>query len=192
MANLPFVVKPRLEPIIEEIGTPESGILLVERRGYLTAGERNTVQQYLQSDSSATIMIKLARDVARQYDVPLEKAYNSVSSAMASTCRADDDLCLRVTSDFAEELQDVMSQMLQVQARVEMVQALALITQRIDPDFDIAEITKLHPDIISQLSELYQDEENKSVEKLEAMIGESEKVTIEELEKKPVRKKADG
>lgn|GEM_PF-1584441 len=192
MANLPFVVKPRLEPIIEEIGTPESGILLVERRGYLTAGERNTVQQYLQSDSSATIMIKLARDVARRYDVPLEKAYNGVSSAMAGTCRANDELCLDITSDFAEELQDVMGQMLQVQARMEMVQALALITQRIDPDFETSEITELHPDIISQLSQLYQDEENKSVEKLEAMIGESEKMTVEEIEKKPVRKKADG
>jgi hypothetical protein len=192
VANLPFVVKPRLAPIIEEIGTPESGIILVERRGYLTTGERNTVQQYLQSDSSATIMIKLARAAARKYDVPLDKAYAGVSSAMSGSCLVGDKICNDILNDFAEEIQDVMTELMQVQARMEMVQALALITQRVDPSFEVAKITEIHPDIIDQLSKLYQDEENKSVERLESMIEAKEVLSIEEIEKKPARKKADG
>jgi hypothetical protein len=192
VANLPFVVKPRLTPIIEEIGTPESGIILIERRGYLTAGERNTVQQYLQSDSSATIMIKLARAAARKYDIPLDKAYAGVSSAMTGSCQPGDKTCIDILNDFAEEIQDVMTELMQVQARMEMVQALALITQRVDSNFEVAKITEIHPDIIDQLSKLYQDEENKSVEKLESMIEASEPLAIEEIEKKPARKKADG
>jgi hypothetical protein len=34
MAKLPFVVEPRLKPIIEEIGSEESGKIQIERRGY--------------------------------------------------------------------------------------------------------------------------------------------------------------
>ena len=45
MAPLPFVVEPRRKPIVERVGNEESGVIEIERRGYLTTGEKTFVQQ---------------------------------------------------------------------------------------------------------------------------------------------------
>jgi hypothetical protein len=38
--RLPFVVAPRLEPIVETVGTDESGKIEIIRRGHLTVAEK--------------------------------------------------------------------------------------------------------------------------------------------------------
>ena len=50
--GLPFVVQPRLAPVIEQVGNEESGIFEIERRGYLTVAEKAMVQQATQGDES--------------------------------------------------------------------------------------------------------------------------------------------
>jgi hypothetical protein len=192
MARLPFVVEPRLKPIIERIGTEESGVLEIERRGYLTAGEKNFVQQVQQSDSSANSVIGLARRVSRAHNLGLESSYNIIMGIIAGSSAADDELANKIESEFAEDIQKVLSDLTNSQNRLDLVQAACLIINRIDNEFKIEDIVKQHPDLIEGLAILYREEEAKSIEKLKAAETEENALSVEEIEKKPTRKKVDG
>ncbi len=63
--------------------------------------------------------------------------------------------------------------------------AACLITNRIDSEFDINDIMQIHPDIVSELAQLYRDEEMKSIERLQESGDEQkEEPKIEQIEKK--------
>lgn len=195
MARLPFVVEPRLKPIVERIGTEESGILEIERRGYLTAGEKNFVQQIQQSDSSAGAIISLARRVARKHAIGLEKAYSIVTDIMTGNAKANDKLSEKIEAEFAEDIQKTLSELTNAQSKTDLVQAACMIINRVDSSFAVEDIVKQHPDLITALAELYREEEAKSIDKLrskeDAGDGPGE-LEIEEIEKKQSQEKADG
>jgi hypothetical protein len=192
MARLPFVVEPRLKPIIDRVGTEESGIVEIERRGYLTAGEKNFVQQVQQSDSSANAIIGLARKVAREYSIGLEQAYNTVTAVITGGAALDDKIAAEVEVKFADEIQSTLNDLTNSQSKADLVQAACMVIHRIDKEFQIEDVVKLHPDIIVGLAQLYRDEEARSIEKLKESNNSEESLSIEEIEKKPSRKKADG
>lgn len=192
MARLPFVVEPRLKPIIERIGTEESGLIEIERRGYLTAGEKNFVQQVQQTDSSASSIITLARRISRSRNLGLENAYTLVMNIMSGTASSDDALASEIESEFAEEIQQTLTDLTSAQNRLDLVQAACLIINRIDNEFKIEEIVKQHPDLIEGLAQLYREEEAKSIEKLKGAEPEAVTPSVEEIEKKSTRKKVDG
>lgn len=193
MARLPFVVEPRLRPIIEKIGTPESGIIEVERRGYLTAGEKNFVQQIQQDDNSASSVISLSRKISREYSMGLEKAYNLVTSMMTGDQFEDEELLRVAEKQFATEVQEVIAALTASNSRSELVQAACMLMKRVDGDFQIEDVVSLHPDLVSGLSQLYRDEENRSIEKLKQNSEQEDtNSSVEEIEKKQSRKKADG
>lgn len=193
MARLPFVVEPRLKPIIEKIGTLESGIIEVERRGYLTAGEKNFVQQIQQDDNSASSVISLSRKISREYSMGLEKAYNLVTSMMTGEQFEDEELLRVAEKQFATEVQEVIAALTASNSRSELVQAACMLMKRVDGDFQIEDVVSLHPDLVSGLSQLYKDEENRSIEKLKQNSEQEDtNSSVEEIEKKQSRKKADG
>lgn len=192
MARLPFVVEPRLKPIVERIGTEESGILEIQRRGYLTAGEKNFVQQVQQSDSSSGSVIGLARRVSRAHNLGLENSYSLIMSIISGSYSAEDELANKIESEFAEDIQKVLSDLTSAQSRLELVQAASLIINRIDNEFKIEDVVKQHPDLIEGLATLYREEEAKSIEKLKTAETEDIAPSVEEIEKKSTRKKVDG
>lgn len=192
MARLPFVVEPRLKPIIDRVGSEESGIIEIERRGYLTAGEKNFVQQVQQGDASAGAIIGLARKVAREYSIDLEQAYNIVTAVITGSVASDNQIAVQVEAKFAEEIQRTLNDLTNAQSKSDLVQAACMVINRIDNEFQIEEVVKLHPDIIADLAQLYRDEEARSIEKLKQGTEVEETFSIEEIEKKPSRKKADG
>lgn len=193
MGTLPFVIQPRLSPIIEEIGTPESGTILVERRGYLTAGEKSMVQSFLQSEQGAISVISVSREIAKQFNIDIEKAYTYLLEVITSSKYTDPKICSKIQTEFYEKIEHLIAELSNTQSKTEMIQAAAIIVNRVDKDYPIAEITSIHPDIIAQLSELYQDEEKKSIEKLEQALGKKEEApSIEETEKKPSLETVDG
>ena len=57
--GLPFVVQPKYEPILERVGTDESGIIEIERRKYLTVQEKAIVQGAMEGDTTMTDMFML-------------------------------------------------------------------------------------------------------------------------------------
>jgi hypothetical protein len=190
MATLPFVVQPRRQPILERIGSEESGQIEVERRGYLTAGEKAFVQQVQQSDNGTTEIVTVSRRVARKHGLGMDKAYNLVLAIISnSSTKDDDELAGKVEEEFAEDLTNVIKGLSASQVREELVMAACLLRYRVDTEYEISEIAKIHPDLITDLAKLYRDEEARSIEAFKTKEDEEAKqpVSVEEAEKKPVK-----
>jgi hypothetical protein len=189
MATLPFVVQPRRQPILERIGSEESGQIEVERRGYLTAGEKAFVQQVQQFDNGTTEIVTVSRRVARKYGLGMDKAYNLVLAIISNSVTEDQKLVGEIEEEFAEDLTNVVKGLSAGQVREELVMAACLLKYRVNPDFEISEISSIHPDLISDLAALYRDEDRRSVEAFKKDEEEvpSKLVSVEEAEKKPVK-----
>lgn len=155
--GLPFVVKPRLKPIIERVGTEESGILEIERRGFLNVAEKAMVQQTSQTDSSITDMYALGSRIASK----LRMQHMEVMKDLLRDDRPDYLL------PWEEEVLENIIAMVAAQDRLQIVKATTLIICRIDSSWTIERSMDLHPDLVLDLNNFYNDEEAKSVDALE-------------------------
>jgi hypothetical protein len=190
MAKLPFVVEPRRKPILEKIGSESSGIIEVERRGYLTTGEKAFVQQVQQFDNGTTEIVTVSRRVARKYSLGMDRAYNIVVGIISGSTSPNEDIELvsSIEEEFAEEMTAVVKGLAAGQVREELVLAACILKYRVDNDFSIEEINNVHPDIIEGLAALYRDEDKRSLEAFKEESINKEEATvnsIEEAEKKP-------
>jgi hypothetical protein len=185
MAKLPFVVEPRLKPILEQIGSEESGKIQIERRGYLTSGEKAFFQQAKQSDQGTSGLINLSRKISRATGLDMTKSYEAVVRVISGAQGEEIDKVIE--NDFADELSGVLRDLTNGQTHDEILMSICLIKYRIDPSFDIEGIMEVHPDIVSGLAELYRQEEAKSTDRLvDAIKDESE--GVEKVAKKPTSK----
>lgn len=161
--GLPFVVQPRLQPIIDKVGTEVSGIIEIERRGYLSVAEKAIVQGVSTGDTSVRQMFALAgrigRDTGKQQ---AEVAKDLMVQPMPEYLRP-----------YQEEIQDCIMVMLEFQDRTAVIQATALLICRIQDTWTIEQTMDLHPDLIHALAQLYIDEDNKSVDLLEEASNKS-------------------
>jgi len=189
MATLPFVVQPRRQPILERIGTEESGMIEVERRGYLTAGEKSFVQQVQQFDNGTTEIVTVSRRVARKYGLGMDKAYNMVLAIISNIKTENDEIASEIEKEFAEDLTNVVKGLSAGQVREDLVFAACLLKYRVDSEFEIGEIGGIHPDIISDLATLYRQEDSRAIEafKEEKEESNTKPISVEEAEKKPVK-----
>jgi hypothetical protein len=163
--GLPFVVQPRLQPIIERIGTEESGIIEIERKGYLTVAEKAIVQGGMSgSDSMAKAMAKV-QAIAVEAGVEPSQVFEDMASGTVPDYLRGHDIDMLEVVDLMKEHED----------RTRLVAATALLITRIDPEWDPKDTSELHPDIQDGLYALYNDEEKKSVEALEAALAEKDK-----------------
>lgn len=167
MTKLPFVVEPRLSPITELIGTEESGKIAVERRGYLTSGEKSFVQQVLQHDNSTGELINLARKVSKKIGLRLDEAYDLVLKVISNSAEGD-ERAVTIENEFSEDISLVIQSLTNAQAKEELLTATCLLRYRVNDEIEVDDVVKLHPDIISGLAKLYKEEEAKSIERLEA------------------------
>lgn len=188
--GLPFIVEPRLAPIIEEIGSEESGKISCERRGYLSSGEKAFVQQAIGGDDTTLKIIGLSRKIANECSSTLEVAYGDAISIISGLGSSNSKL-KELEIKYFDEFNELMNSLATVQSKEQLIQAICMIKYRIDASVEVEEVMELHPDIIEGLSKLYKDEESKSVERLrggseDKKLSElSEEEVIMELEKKP-------
>lgn len=186
MAKLPFVVQPRLKPILERIGTEDSGVIEIERRGYLTGAEKTFVQQIQQQDGGTLQLVAISRRVAKEKKISLEKSYNTIVTIL--TGEASGKLAAEIESDYAEDIQRAVNSIAASRTKEDLIQAACLLIHRVDGNIDMSEVVALHPDLITALAELYKEEEMKSITRLMQDQGEqeddSQEVNVEELEKK--------
>lgn len=181
MAKLPFVVEPRVKPIAVKVGSEESGQIEIERRGYLTSGEKAFFQQVKQSDQGTSRLIALSRKVSRNYGLEMPKAYDAIIRVLSGA--AKDEIDGKIEEEFAEDLAGVIQDLASGQASDELLMAACLLRYRIDSEIGMNEVMALHPDIISGLADLYRDEDNKVIERLTAEEGE-ESASLEKVAKK--------
>jgi hypothetical protein len=156
--GLPFVVQPRLQPIVERIGTEDSGVIEIERRGYLSVAEKAIAQQATQGDESVRKMYALGGRIARETG----KQQLKVMQDLMQQDRPE------YLSSFEDEILENMIEMMAYQERVDIVQATALIICRVDEKWTVEQSMDLHPDLIKLLSTLYNEEDSREVEALES------------------------
>lgn len=186
MGKLPFAVQPRLRPIIERIGSQDAGYIEIERRGYLTAGEKSFIQQIQQQDSGTIKLIALSRKIASERSITLEKAYETVMAIMSG--KGKTKAAEAIEADYAVEFQETLGELANARARESLMHAACMLMHRVSSELDFSDINELHPDIIDGLAQLYADEDMKSIERLQqedpGMMNSDQEVNIEEMEKK--------
>jgi len=183
MGKLPFVVEPRLPSIIEEIGSDESGKIQIERKGYLTVGERAFSQSSMEGVDVHGTVFSLVKKIAAGLKCTKEEAHASVTRLItdAPSCDLDE----KVQENYEEDLTTILSLLVESQKRKELVQAYTLLLYRVDPTIQVSDVLGQHPDLISGLSKLFEEEEARSIKKLEeAMPAKNEPEVKEEAEKK--------
>ena len=161
--GLPFVVQPRLQPIVEKIGTEESGVIEIERRGYLSVAEKAIVGQATQGDDSIRKMYALGGRIARETG----KQQLEVMQDLMQQERPD------YMDSWEDEILECMIEMLAYQERVDIVQATALIICRLDNSWTVEQSMDLHPDLVKMLSKFYSEEDSREVEALEAAVQQN-------------------
>ena len=84
MAKLPFVVAPKIKTRKVRLGTEDTGIIEIEKRGYLSVAEKSFVDTVLQQSDGVTQIVKLATLIARNRKISVETAYTQVVAAISA------------------------------------------------------------------------------------------------------------
>ena len=180
-AKLPFVVAPRLQPVMETVGTEESGQFEVVRQGYLTVGEKAFMANAEAQDDSTGFTINLCRQIAKDLKLDLNEAYSCVVSA--ATNQGEDKY--GIADKYPEEMKELLSVLIASEQRRNYMKCLCLLLYRVDSELGMEEIGSLHPDLVDALVALYEDEEARSVERLEqSASSEQDAKAVEDVSKK--------
>lgn len=155
--GLPFIVQPRLKPIIEVVGTEDSGQIEIERKGYLTVSEKAIVQASMKNDESLAATMRIAAKIAQAEGI----ASADIFTDMGKDPRPE------YLEKYESELLEMFAAMVQQEERMKLVAVTALILTRINPEWEATDTVELHPDLQDAIFKLYQDEEKRSIEALE-------------------------
>lgn len=162
--KLPFVVAPRREPIIETIGSEESGQFEIQRKGYLTVAEKSFTQQASASDETIGQLNRLSGRISKEKNVQQKEVMDCLIAGNFSS-----DLL----SGYDKEVDDIVTMMSTFEQRQKIVAASCLLYFRISQSWAIEDTLDLHPDIIDALYKLYLDEDLKSTEAFEKVEVET-------------------
>ena len=168
--GLPFVVQPRLEPIMERVGTEESGIIEIKRQGYLSVAEKTMVEQATSDMSDASDLIDVVREIAAAEG-------RSISDIFAEL--QDSEAASPLLEKYAAQIAAASGSAQNQQRKIQIVAATALILCRIDAEWTVEQSMELHPDLLEGLHQLYQEEDARSLAAFEdaspSKEGESKK-----------------
>ena len=161
---------------MEQVGSELSGKIEIERRGYVTVSEKAFVQAATQGNDTQA------------------RLFSIVSKVAAETGKASTDILEDLGSGeppeylgpYMDKLVLCMNDMQEVQNKVSVMAATALLMSRVDASITVEEVMSIHPDIIDGLYTLYQDEESKTLTRLEQQIVKEEENTGEDAEGKPL------
>ena len=159
--GLPFVVQPRLEPIIERIGSEESGIFEIPRKGYLTVAEKSIVEQASSDMSDQGELLAAVKEISRGENISVAEVFEMLQGDAGS------ELLVKYSDQVAQASASAKNQ----QNKIEIIAATALIMCRIDTSWGAADSIELHPDLLSDLYKLYLEEDARSLEAFEARSG---------------------
>lgn len=157
--SLPFVVKPKLAPIVETIGNEFSGTIEVERRGYLSVAEKAWTQVFDQEDDSQSTLFSLAVKIGNDLSIDPTEVFRLITDTNANDPRLE---------PYSGELLMAIQGVNAAQERRKFAMATCLIASRIDQKWEIEDTMSLHPDIVEGLAVLFEQEEAKSIDALVA------------------------
>ena len=113
MGKLPFVVAPKVNSRIETLGTDVSGKIEIERKGFLTVGEKGFMANVNSQDAVLKAVMKLSRQVSKQYGIGQQEAYQEVVNAVTDPQSTH----FPVFDDYSSEIAELTNQMMQQEQR---------------------------------------------------------------------------
>lgn len=154
------MVAPRREPIVEIMGSEESGQIEIHRKGYLTVAEKSFMQQASSSDETVSLLHKLASKVAKARGVQAQEVVELLGGG-----NFQDPLL----EGFEDEISEIYSAMGSFEQRRKIISATCLLYFRISQDWTIEDTMEMHPDLVDSLYILFQEEDVKSTEAFEKL-----------------------
>jgi hypothetical protein len=184
MAKLPFVVAPRLQPEVIEIGDESTcGTIEIERKGYVTVGEKAFLSAQLAEDNSTNLILSLSKKAATHFKVDVQKAYEAIAESFDTS--SSNSLANKIQEKYQEEYIALLNSIIAAEQRKKLMQAYCMILYRINPDFSANEFFELDPGLIEALSNHYRSEEMRTDEVIESKKEDSsKKAGFEDYEKK--------
>lgn len=161
--GLPFVVKPRLAPIMEQIGNEDIGVFEIERRGYLTVAEKAFAQASNIDDDALINLQSLTAKISRETG----KTRSEVMTAIV------EDFSTDFLSAYADEIGYVAAAMSLYDEKVKFVRATALLFSRVDPEWSIEQTLELAVELVAELAQLFEDEEARDTTAIQASMDAS-------------------
>lgn len=183
MGKLPFVIAPKLKSKIETLGTDISGKIEIERKGYLTVGEKGFMANAQSQDTVLQKIMKLSRAVSKEFKLSQREAYDAVVESVTDAANCKYDLFKK----HADEIAELASEMMVQESKKALMMAYCLLVYRVDEDIDMNDVVGLHEDLINELAAFYLEEEAKSIDRLiekDEKEEEIESVDIDKIEKK--------
>ena len=184
MGKLPFVVAPKVNSRIETLGTDVSGKIEIERKGFLTVGEKGFMANVNSQDAVLKAVMKLSRQVSKQYGIGQQEAYQEVVNAVTDPQSTH----FPVFDDYSSEIAELTNQMMQQEQRKTLMMAFCMLLYRVNDELEIDDVIDLHEDLVGELAQLYLDEESKSLDRLidkdEEDVESVDTGDIDEIEKK--------
>ena len=183
MSKLPFVVAPRLNSRIETLGSDISGKIEIERKGFLSVGEKSFMANVNTQDDVLKLVMKVSRAVASEYSLGQQDAYQQVVLAVT-----EPEKCSHPVYDkFADEIAELATLMMSSEQKKQLMAAYCMLLYRVSEEIAMDDVISLHEDLVDALADLYRDEENKSLERLVDKDEEEEgpdDADLGEIEKK--------
>lgn len=170
MSKLPFVVAPKVNSRIETLGSDVSGKIEVERKGFLTVGEKSFMANVNNQDNVLQSIMKTSRSVASHYKLGQQDAYQQVVFAVTEPEKCSHP----VYDDFSGEIAELASLMMATEQKKQLMMAFCMLLYRVNDDITMDDIVDLHEDLVEALVQLFMDEEAKSLDRLVDKGGEEE------------------
>lgn len=162
MSKLPFVVAPRLNSRIETLGSDISGKIEIERKGFLSVGEKSFMANVNTQDDVLKLVMKVSRAVASEYSLGQQDAYQQVVLAVTEPEKCSHP----VYDEFADEIAELATLMMSSEQKKQLMAAYCMLLYRVSEEIEMDDVISLHEDLVDALADLYRDEENKSLERL--------------------------
>ena len=159
MAKLPFVVAPKIKTCKIRLGTEETGIIEIEKRGYLSVAEKSFVDSVLQQSDGVTQIVKLASTISRNRKISVETAYTQVVAAISAESKTKAQQ--EIAAEYAGEISEIQAGMMESMSRKSIACTTILIQTRINPDWTIEDTMTLQPELLAEFNRFYDSEEAK-------------------------------
>ena len=163
-SKLPFVVQPKLQSVIEIIGTDASGRIEVERKGYLTVSEKAFVQAALGGGTAMTKVYSMASRIAAKVGKDPQEVFGDMTNPAG----------VDYLEPYQDQILEILAEMSDFQEKNRIFTAAALLINRVDQNISIEDVMDLHPDLLEALYELYQEEDAKDVSRLDQAVADEE------------------
>lgn len=160
MANLPFVVAPKIQKKKVKLGNEEVGIVEIEKRGYLSVAEKSFVDAVTQGGDGVSNIVKLANKISRSKKITVEKAYNFIIKVLSNDITSG--VCEDIAAEYSDQISEIQTQMVDSMSRKAIAATTVLVQSRINPEWSIEDTMKLQPEMLQFFLQFYDSEEQKT------------------------------